>query len=522
MKFTRVMRSSLLLPVVGAGGCLLILHCSWLAIFTFVALVPLIAAAESAPTLRAALFRVITHWYLFALGGFYWIFHVTHRFGGLSVAMSVALVFAFGLLNMWQGLFACVLFRTFDRASLANAWLARIPRALRFGLCFAVAWHSVPALFHWDICILARPLHWFIQALDLFGGFGLDLLIATVNFAVYEAWRAGRVTRTLKITTTIVALCFAYGAVRVGMITQQMPTADILLVQPNLDSAAKNNPAEIRDSLHTLMALSAEAIHAHPDPALLVWPESVFPLDASHDEQLAHYLATLTRDWNAPLLLGGNQYEPPARGVPFAIGRDYNTAFFFTPGESVAQSYRKHVLLAFGEYVPFEDWIPAIRRLVPDRVGAFGRGDGPTFFTTPNGLKIAPVICYESIHPDYMRAVSAQQPNLVVEITNDGWYGQTAALLHHKNLAWLRAVENRITLARDTNTGITAVIHPDGSETEALPLETAGVLYDRVSTIPLWSFYRAYGWCLKPICQGLVAFGMMQLAWVRFRTRRNF
>ncbi|GEM_PF-4108267 len=410
-------------------------------------------------------------YFFVALGAYYWIFDVTYHFGGLPFAAAVATVPVFGLLNIWQGLVGFALFRF-----LAPRW----PRfhAPLFAICVVAAWHWIPALFSWDISLLVLPWRWLIQSIDLFGTTLLDCVIMATNYAVFMAWREKRMTRMLGVALATLVVLNMYGALRCHQLRDFIttaPTARLALVQPNFDSDMKSDPHFMIQAMHELLQLSNTAALQHPD--LIVWPESVFPMDYARDTGLQQILSQAIANWNTALMFGGTSFAVDASGHPKA----YNVATLIQPNAS-AQSYRKHVLLAFGEYLPFESTFPAIRRWFPDRVGQFGRGEGATAFHFGTG-NFAPVICYESIVSEYVRRIAQLPVDFVVEITNDGWYGRTAALAYHKDLARLRAIENHISIARDTNTGVTSVIDPLGNEHEILPLE--------ISTTALYNISRA-------------------------------
>lgn len=471
----------------------------------FVMFIPALVALEGRPV-RAWIGGSTLLWYLVALGAYYWVFHVTHRFGELSAPLAILAVLAFGLLNIWQGLAGFGLFR----------WLSKrlpLPRAVLFALSVTVCWHAIPALFFWDFALIIRPWRFLLQGIDLAGTFGIDLLITFTNYAVYEAWRMRRLTIALRVALALLIALLGYGALRTRFLTRTLaaaPQLRVALLQPNLDSGKKQETRFIHQSLQQLSLLSDAAMARGAE--LLVWPESVFPLDYDQDRRLQQLLTERIATWRVPLLFGGNQFTRRAHGG----WTSFNAAFLVQPEQTRAQTYQKHVLLAFGEYLPFEDTFPILRDWFPERVGAYGRGPGPQTFRTRH-FALAPVICYESIVGDYIRRVATPDAQFIVEITNDGWYGQTAALDYHKDLTVLRAVENRIGIARDTNTGITTFIDPLGREPPPLPLEQQDLLLADVPLARPFSPYRAGGYLLKPVTTvGL----LFLIGWATIRRKR--
>lgn len=446
------------------------------------------------PALIALHHRSLRQWwdscawlfFLLSAGAYYWVAHVSTQFGGLPWWMGVVAVAVFAFLSLWQGTLGFVLFR----------WLRDrlpIPPALLFALCVVVLWHFTPALFFWDFSLLVLPFSWFVQGVDLCGAIGVDLLILYTNYTLFESWQVRRVVPSLRIALALGALLVSYGAWRTHTLSDTLaraPTARLALVQPNLDSGNKADPRFVHESLQTVFALSTAAAAARP--ALIVWPEAVFPLDVEHDPSLHQTLREAAAQWQSALLFGGNRFR---RHADFGW-QSFNTAFLLTPGSAPMQSYSKHVLLAFGEYIPFEDALPVLRTWFPDRVGQFGRGVGPAILHAGT-LRLAPVICYESIVSEYIRRNARHDVDLIVEMTNDGWYGQTTALRYHKDLTVLRAMENRIGIARDTNTGVTTYIDPLGRQKPPLPLETAGIVLADAPLVRPYSLFTHWGHMAK-------------------------
>lgn len=482
----------------------------WLAL---IALVPGLIALHGR-ALRAWAGGGAFIFFLVAFGAYYWIYDVTTHFGGLHPALAGLAVFLFALMNLWQGAIGFLLFR----------WLAprlRLPPALLFALCFTCAWHYIPALFFWDYSLLVLRWSWLIQGIDAIGTFGLDLILCITNYALYQAWMARRMVPATWTAAGLLILMVSYGATRVPWLQRQLETAPrvrVALIQPNLDSAAKADPANLRAAIDTMSALSARAAEAQPD--LIIWPEAVVSIDYTRDRGLQEFLARSTTAWQSWLLFGGNQFELRTDGG----WRAFNSAFLIGPGDTTPQRYSKNQLLAFGEYIPLEDRLPILRRWFPDRVGQFGRGAGPTIFTfrTRHGVPVpfAPVICYESIISEYMRRNAALPIDFIAELTNDGWYGRTMALDYHKDLTILRAIENRIGILRTTNTGITTVIDPLGREHHTLPLETAASAVMAIPQIRPAAIFTSWGHGLKPLAGGLLVI-LCGLGLLRWRQARD-
>ena len=202
------------------------------------------------------------------------------------------------------------------------------------------------------------------------------------------------------------------------------------------------------------------------------------------------------------------------RRLPFAIVyadvddfKAFNTAFLTDGQGQILSRYHKQVLLAFGEYLPFSSILSKLPAM-PFSDG-FTPGEGPHTLDLANGIKIAPLICYEDLMPELSRAfVKTSKANVLVNLTNDAWYGKTVAPWQHARLAQWRAIETRRTLLRVTNTGVTSVINAKGEMTQALPIFTPAVLKAQVDILEGETLYTRFGdwfaWGMTFVSIGIV------------------
>jgi apolipoprotein N-acyltransferase len=171
----------------------------------------------------------------------------------------------------------------------------------------------------------------------------------------------------------------------------------------------------------------------------------------------------------------------------------YNSALLIDADGRVHGRYHKQVLLAFGEYIPFAPVLSKVPGMPPIGEG-FSRGVGPATLDLSGGIKVAPLICYEDIMPELARRfVGEKGANLLVNFTNDAWFGNTVAPWGHARLAQWRAIETRKNLVRVTNTGLTTVINPKGEMLETLPLFSPAVLTAKVEIMEGETLYVRYG-----------------------------
>ena len=205
-------------------------------------------------------------------------------------------------------------------------------------------------------------------------------------------------------------------------------------------------------------------------PDLLVWPEAPAPF-SYQDPQFAKIAANLATEFRHPFLAGVIEWKPPvdSASVPGHTALvPYNSALLFNSQGQRIFSYDKIHLVPFGEYEPF----PLIHRVVAsvsDEVGGFRKGQTYGVGALPGGYSLGVFICYEAIYPGEIRRFAADGANLLINISNDGWFGRSAAAQQHLLMARVRAVENRRWLIRATNNGYTASVDPYGRIFEPLP-----------------------------------------------------
>lgn len=446
-----------------------------------------------------------------ALGCFYWIYHVSHNFGGLAPQWAATATILFALINILPGMVGLGLFRWIDQRSQWHA-------ASLFTLIFIASWHWMPALFAWDLALTLLPYQAFIHSIDLVGAIGLDTVIIFSNFALYGVIRERRFTANAIVAIALLLVTATYSQWRYHALDNDIaaaPTTRTSIVQPNIDSRAKSNASHVHEALRQLSALSRTTA-AETRPQLIVWPEALFAIDIQRDPALRAHMQALANTWNTAILFGNDHFEAQNDDswVP------YNTASLVTPQSPNLQHYYKHKLLAFGEYIPGRELFPEITDKLPKSIGNFGRGVGPQAFTLRNHT-FAPIICYESIHREYMRQIAKLDVSFVAEITNDGWYGRTAALTYHKDLTRLRAIENRIGIIRGTNTGVSTFIDALGREHGTLPIETVAVTNYEMPLIRPWSSYTLIGHWVKRFI-GWAALTLLGMAFMQnYRYRRG-
>jgi apolipoprotein N-acyltransferase len=279
------------------------------------------------------------------------------------------------------------------------------------------------------------------------------------------------------------------------------------VVQPNFPEKTEYTGdwyAEHRADLVELQKLSLRPSRGPQQPDLLIWPEAPAPF-SFQDPHFGPYISRLASDFGGPVIVGVIDWKP---GREFINGAErdvlfpYNSAAMLNAVGQKTFGYDKIHLVPFGEYEPFP-FIHQVVSSVSEEVGGFHKGTERAVGSFANGNTFSVFICYESIYPAEIRDFVQRGAQLLVNISNDGWFGKSEAAEQHVRMARVRAVENRRWLVRDTNSGITATIDPYGNVTRAMARDvrdSADLPYDfRTDTTLYTRFNDWFAW----MCVGI-------------------
>jgi len=402
-------------------------------------------------------------------GGFYWIVGLLQRFGHLPWIVAAPL---FLLLVAYQaltfGLFAVIICRLRMHIGVKVTWLAP--------LVWVACELCVPYVFPWYLAITQAWVPTVIQVADITGPLGVSFLLVLSNGALFDVLHAlGRAKPGRRLRAFLgaplaalgaIVLSLAYGTVRIHQVDAQRAVAEKLrvgVVQANVGIHEKFVPG-LREQQHALhLSLSQELTAKGAE--LLLWPESSYPyplLRPVKSDFPEGDLRKVQRGFHTPIVFGALTAERSADGE-FEM---YNTAVMFDRDGKTAGTFDKNFLLIFGEYLPFAHELDFLRRAIPE-ISNFSRGTETTTFPIDvrgKRYSLGPMICYEDIIPAFGRRLFADKspPNLMVNITNDAWFGATSEPYEHLALAVYRAVEHRVELVRAVNTGVSAFIDAAG------------------------------------------------------------
>jgi apolipoprotein N-acyltransferase len=268
-----------------------------------------------------------------------------------------------------------------------------------------------------------------------------------------------------------------------------------VLVQPNISEDTQWTPESVDRMQRNLVALSLRAVMTGGDerPALVVWPEVPAPLYYDDDPRLRSYVDDLARAANTNLLLGVVAHTP--QGAPL------NSAILVSPEGRLVTRYDKVNLVPFGEFVP---WPFDFVKRITTEAGDFT--PGTRVVVSPiDSHKLGTFICYESVLPNFVRRFVADGAEVLFNISNDGYFGKSAARLQHLEIVRMRAAENQRWILRSTNDGITGTIDPAGRLRGTLPLFVEAASRTGFSYIQARTFYTRYGDWFPILCAVVAA-----------------
>ncbi len=378
--------------------------------------------------------------------------------------------------------------------------------ALGFGLAGA-EWLRGHVLtgFPWNTLGMALGQNlWLMQGASVLGLYGLTVLAVLICAAPATILDRGSVLRRFAppaLAAAALACLALAGAGRIGGADAPVTGVRLRLVQPNIPQDAKFRPENRDGIVERYVALTRQPPAAgEPEPTHIVWPESAFPFLVQRDPDA---LATIAAGLQPKkLLLTGAARASEA--LPGERPRIYNAILVIEPDGTITDSYDKVHLVPFGEYLPgfLDGALRAIGlRQFVSLPGGFSAGSphDQRILTVPGLPPVVATICYEAIFPGAIRphtppAGARATPGLILNVTNDGWFGDTPGPRQHLAQARLRAVEEGLPLVRDANTGISAVIDPHGRILAQTAIDTETVLdADLPSPLDGGTLYARFG-----------------------------
>jgi len=432
---------------------------------------PLFFVALSIPRRRVT--RLFVSGIATYIGGFYWLFSTISDFGGFPTIAALAIFALFAVGSAVQ--FAIWAFCWQHLPAWCTRW------GVRTALSWLVAHHFWIKIFPWDFGHTQLAFTQFAQLAGVTGVTGITWVMMWVVETLCARRTATVVARAMSLTTLIVAI--GYG-VWIEETLQKAPSNPLqtVLVQGNVSLQRKHDISYF--TVNREQYLKTSQLVSSKD-TLIVWPEST----------ITDFIpASITNSQEAPLLphLGdGSAFL--VGGLTYRSSKEYyNSSILIRPDGSVAEPYNKIILMPFGEYTPFASLMPWLAE-INATAGQFTAGSGPAVLSFPlsdgRQVRLSPLICYEDIVPELARDATRRGAEVLINQTNDAWFGDTIAPHQHHMIAAFRAIENRRYLLRSTNTGLTAVVDPLGQTLASLLPYTESVLPMEVTLLTYQSTY---------------------------------
>jgi apolipoprotein N-acyltransferase len=470
---------------------------------TFVAWVPLIVALQRQPVARSAWLGG-TAGLVMNVAGFFWLQEMLRTFSGFPWPICFLFVL---ILCAVQGCRIAFLGWLYARAT-ARGW----PAALVFAAAFVTSELAFPVLFPWYYAATVHNVPVLSQLADVAGPIGVGLVLVAANLAIAEVVLALAERRRFAHIPIIAgaaatALSCLYGVFRVHAVdatVRALPPVTVGVVQANMGLLEKRSMYE--EGLRRHLELSREMAAQHAD--FLVWSETS-AMRAVRDSSYRSDLSGVARRIGLPAIFGAVIVKPVSDEREYVL---YNSAVASDALGVVSNRYDKEYLLTFGEYLPFGESFPILYKWSPNS-GHFTPGTSlDPLILDVHGEKhpVTALICYEDILPRFTNdAVRHANPELLVNLTNDAWFGDTAEPWEHMALSQMRAIEHHRYFIRGTNSGVSAVIDPVGRV-----VAHGGTFRQEAFAVPIrWmrgaTVYEVIGdwpWVLVAVGAGLAAF----------------
>ncbi len=422
---------------------------------------------------RRAFIQGIIAGFTFYYLNLFWITYSIKNFSALPIPITLVIMALLAMyLGLYSGFFSFLLAKNppnswFSILFLASCWT--LLEWLRGKLFVGFPWHNLGTSL--------PPSSPFAQLLPYGGIYSLSFVIMYTNLALYslisnqdnKPFLVRRIA-TLLAVPTLYFLLLAGSHSGIASLDKSHPLK-VSIIQPNIPQEEKWNPA-YRERNFTIMeqlSLKTATTSTSKIPHLVIWPEASLP-DFFQDAPLFRKrISTSTRQGNFYLLAGSPQYDTNKAGKHHY----FNSVLLFSPGGKLIASYDKIKLVPFGEFIPLASFFPFLGKMVPGADFSAGRVQKPMDM---DNFSLVPSICFEGIFPEFIATAMAKNAGFIVNITNDAWFGLSSGPRQHLLNVRMRAMENRCYLLRCANTGISAIINPDGQIIKQLPLGKRGKL----------------------------------------------
>ncbi len=485
------------------------------------------------PYKRGLLKKLITG-LLFCLGhclsGYYWIPYTLNEFGQIPFPLNTLLGMLFSLIIMPQVLIFIIILHFWGKLNIKSSKIAGHvhTRNVILALIFVLLDRFIPQQF---------PAHIGHTWLQLAPNLPLAPIFGVPAFSFMSYWFILSLTSFWRVQKWDYLGIFCFVTFLIINLTiplkwnpneDQSPTR-LRLVQANVGNFMKlqsenGDERTISDIYNIYTRLSSAAMEKPVD--LIIWPETAYPqllntaLMRMNPDFVPRLISKTAINTKAQLFFGGYDKSKEENGNYYET--EYNAAFLMNKDGKLNDVYHKQLLIPFGEGLPFGPLNPVLAKIIKN-ISYFARGNRFTTFTLDNKKTFISAICYEILFSSFIRDYlneNSEKPNFLINLTNDSWYGLTSEPFQHQFLSHWRALEFNIPIVRMTNTGITSILYPDGSESQRLELfkeEALDIdLHSPTSEKTLWQ----RGGYLNFLLLALICF-IMAIGFEKFKDSKN-
>lgn len=349
-----------------------------------------------------------------------------------------------------------------------------------------------------------------IQYAEYLGVYGVSFWVACLNVLLFLAYHSAGWRKKGYLLFVILAFFIVplgHGLARLYTPLATTHSLKIALIQGNIDPFEKWEFENYHKNFLVYDRLTK--ISASSEPDLIIWPETATPFFLRHEFKYLDLVAHLIDSLQTPLLTGSVDYDYDIAGERYYN----NSAFLIEPHSVHLQRYAKNQLVPFSERVPYRNYFPfrLLKKILYDLntgIGDYAKGETLQVleFNTPDDyrsksgetgsrkrFRVAVPICYESVFPEIVRRFAFQQIDFIAIITNDAWFGKTSAPYQHAQIAVFRAIENRRSIARCANTGVSCFIDAFGRLTNATPIFHEKIAHGTIAIHPNQTFFTKHG-----------------------------
>ena len=459
----------------------------------WVAVIPLFAALQRVSVGEGFRLGFLTGIVAYT-GIIYWIANVVVQYGYLPLYLGIAaMLLLASYLSLYTALFSIVIIFLRKRGIpliLSAPLLWTILEFLRSHILTGFPWENLA----YSQYLFSR----IIQIADITGIYGISFAIIMVNAVFYDLLSIKNNKRRLLIESVVAGIVIfvilGYGHFRmdyIDTVSNKAKRIEVALIQGNIDQNIKWNSLYQSTTIDIYRTLSLASGLARG--GLIVWPETAAPFYFQRNDDFQARVVNVAKTAGASLLFGSPSYEEEKGNMYYM-----NSAYLLSPDGISYGRYDKVHLVPYGEYVPLRSLFPFIGKLVAG-VGDFRSGVGYKPLRS-DGISLGVLICYEGIFPEAARQYKQDQAELLVNITNDAWFGASSAPYQHLSMTIFRAIENRLSIVRSANTGISAIIAPTGVIISKTPLFERTILKGSAIIIDEKTFYTAYGDVFVYLC----------------------